>query len=158
MSSRHRLRQRLAVLGATTALLVGLGASAAQAQSATASPSAAAHTVTYDGYSFMIDGKRTYLWSGEFHYYRLPSDDVLTDPTQEIELPQGWEELAVDYAVYQAMLQDGDDRWQAYKALYDEHLSDLTVTAIRFNDQAGMMNVGANGALPQWLWDEGWTG
>ena len=26
------------------------------------------HTVTYDGYSLMIDGKRTYIWSGEFHY------------------------------------------------------------------------------------------
>lgn len=90
------------------------------------------------------------------YYYRLPNNNVIADPSQNVELPQGWEEIAIDYAVWQALLQDGDDRWQAYKAIYDEHLADLTVTAIRFNDQAGMMNVGATGAVPQWLWDEGW--
>ena len=30
-----------------------------------------AHTVTYDGYSYLVDGHRIYLWSGEFHYFRL---------------------------------------------------------------------------------------
>lgn len=92
------------------------------------------------------------------YYYRLPSNAVIADPSQNVELPQGWEELAVDYAVWSALLQDGDDRWQAYKALYDEHLADLTLTAIRFNDQAGMMNVGMGGMQPQWLWDENWIG
>ncbi|MFD0524475.1 hypothetical protein [Paractinoplanes durhamensis] len=31
------------------------------------SPAAAAppsHTVTFDGYSFLVDGQRTYLWAG----------------------------------------------------------------------------------------------
>ena len=91
-------------------------------------------------------------------YYRLPDSSVIATPSNNVELPQGWEEIAVDYAVWQALLQDGDDRWQAYKAIYDEHLADLTITAIRFNDQAGMMNIGATGAVPQWLWDEGWVG
>ena len=36
--------------------------------SASAAPRPSPHTVTYDGYSFLLDGKRTYLWSGEFHY------------------------------------------------------------------------------------------
>lgn len=89
-------------------------------------------------------------------YYRLPA--AIADPAVDVvELPQGWEELAIDYATYQAMLQDGDDRWQTYKANYEAHLDDLIVTAIRFNDQAGMMNVGANGSVPQWLWDEGYS-
>jgi hypothetical protein len=35
-----------------------------------------AHTVTYDRYSLKIDGKRTYIWSGEFHYWRLPSPSL----------------------------------------------------------------------------------
>jgi hypothetical protein len=91
------------------------------------------------------------------YYYRLPSDACLTDAEENVEIPQGWEELCVDYATFQAMLQDGDSRWQAYKAIYDEHLADLMLTAIRFNDQAGMMNVGSFGAVPQWLWDEGWV-
>ena len=43
------------------------------------------HTVTYDGYSFKIDGKRTYLWSGEFHEFRLPSPDLWTDIFQKMK-------------------------------------------------------------------------
>ena len=54
--------------------------------SAPAPPAArSAHTVTYDGYSFMIDGKRTYLWSGEFHYFRLPSQDLWRDILQKMK-------------------------------------------------------------------------
>ncbi|MDT4933447.1 MAG: hypothetical protein QOK11_1339, partial [Pseudonocardiales bacterium] len=45
----------------------------------------AAHTVTYDGYSLMVDGKRTYIWSGEFHYYRLPSPDLWRDVLQKMK-------------------------------------------------------------------------
>ncbi|HEV7898639.1 MAG TPA: beta-galactosidase, partial [Planosporangium sp.] len=59
---------------------------------ATAAPAAAraagrapAHTVTYDPYSFLIDGARTYLWSGEFHYYRLPSPDLWRDVLQKMK-------------------------------------------------------------------------
>ena len=40
---------------------------------------APAHTVTYDGYSYLVDGHRIYLWSGEFHYFRLPSPDLWRD-------------------------------------------------------------------------------
>ncbi|NUR27972.1 MAG: cellulase family glycosylhydrolase [Catenulispora sp.] len=54
-----------------------------QAASVTAAPSA--HTVTYDGYSFLVDGKRTYLWSGEFHYFRLPSPDLWRDIFQKMK-------------------------------------------------------------------------
>ena len=63
------------------ALVVALSMMAwpAVAQPAASAPVAAtggsAHTVTYDGYSFKIDGKRVYLWSGEFHYFRLPSPE-----------------------------------------------------------------------------------
>ncbi len=55
---------------------------------ATVSPPTSAstpHTVTYDGYSFMVDGKRTYLWSGEFHYFRLPSPDLWMDIFQKMK-------------------------------------------------------------------------
>ena len=45
----------------------------------------AAHTVTYDGYSFSVDGNRTYLWSGEFHPYRLPSPSLWRDVLQKMK-------------------------------------------------------------------------
>jgi beta-galactosidase GanA len=44
-------------------------------------PSAAtpAHTVTYDKYSLMLDGRRILLQAAEFHYFRLPSPDLWRD-------------------------------------------------------------------------------
>ena len=33
----------------------------------------AAHSVAWDRYSLLIDGRRTFVWSGEFHPFRLPS-------------------------------------------------------------------------------------
>src|ERR1039458_3811735 len=46
---------------------------------------APSHTVSYDQYSFIIDGQRTYLWSGEFHYFRLPSPDLWRDVFQKMK-------------------------------------------------------------------------
>ncbi|MET7456797.1 beta-galactosidase [Streptomyces sp. NPDC005574] len=43
------------------------------------------HAVSFDGYSFLVDGKRTYLWSGEFHYFRLPSPDLWLDIFQKMK-------------------------------------------------------------------------
>ena len=51
---------------------------------AATTPTAGAHTVTYDGYSFKVDGRRTYLWSGEFHYFRLPSPGLWRDIFQKM--------------------------------------------------------------------------
>ncbi|WP_370962954.1 beta-galactosidase [Amycolatopsis sp. cg9] len=52
---------------------------------AAAAPPKPGHTVTYDGYSFLVDGQRTYLWSGEFHSYRLPSPDLWLDIFQKMK-------------------------------------------------------------------------
>jgi hypothetical protein len=40
---------------------------------------ARAAEVTYDRFSLMIDGKRVFILSGEFHYWRLPSPDLWPD-------------------------------------------------------------------------------
>jgi len=64
-------------------------ASSAAAESSTTSVASAAaphtHTVSYDGYSFKVDGKRVYLWSGEFHYFRLPSPSLWLDIFQKMK-------------------------------------------------------------------------
>lgn len=54
-------------------------------QRPTAAPARIAHTVTLDHYSFLVDGKRTYLSSGEFHSYRLPSPDLWLDIFQKMK-------------------------------------------------------------------------
>jgi hypothetical protein len=46
---------------------------------------AATHTVTFDKYSLLVDGKRLVLWSGEFHYWRLPSPDAWRDVLQKMK-------------------------------------------------------------------------
>ncbi|GAA3432719.1 beta-galactosidase [Kutzneria kofuensis] len=75
-------RPLLALVAGLALALTGLTATSAPA---TAAPPRASHKITYDGYSFLIDGNRTYLWSGEFHYYRLPSPDLWLDIFQKMK-------------------------------------------------------------------------
>ncbi|MDO5736967.1 MAG: beta-galactosidase, partial [Propionibacteriaceae bacterium] len=43
-----------------------------------------AHDVTFDKRSFMIDGERLHLWSGELHHWRVPSQDGWRDVMQKL--------------------------------------------------------------------------
>jgi hypothetical protein len=43
------------------------------------------HTVSWDKYSLMVDGKRVYVWSGEFHPFRLPNPDLWRDILQKMK-------------------------------------------------------------------------
>jgi beta-galactosidase GanA len=43
------------------------------------------HTVTYDRYSLMIDGERVWLWTAEFHYFRLPDPDLWRDQLEKFK-------------------------------------------------------------------------
>ncbi|MDZ5649392.1 beta-galactosidase [Nitrospirillum sp. BR 11828] len=65
------------------AALALLGACAAGSQ-AMAAP-APSHEVTFNSHSFFIDGKRVYLWSGEFHPFRLPSPALWSDVLQKMK-------------------------------------------------------------------------
>ncbi|MEV0468529.1 beta-galactosidase [Streptomyces prunicolor] len=86
-----RRRWWRAILATAAAIALAAGPTApatAAAQDVGEQPPAVgpqAHTVTLDGYSFLVDGKRTYLWSGEFHYFRLPSQDLWRDIFQKMK-------------------------------------------------------------------------
>ncbi|HEX5195195.1 MAG TPA: beta-galactosidase [Solirubrobacteraceae bacterium] len=43
------------------------------------------HSITYDKYSLMINGKRQFIWSGEFDYWRLPSPSEWLDVLQKMK-------------------------------------------------------------------------
>ena len=88
----RRSVRRFLVIGAALALVLGMGAGTGSVASAASVPSVVpasaagtTHSVTYDGYSFKIDGRRTYLWSGEFHYFRLPNQDLWRDVLQKMK-------------------------------------------------------------------------
>src|SRR4029079_12649756 len=64
----------------------GSGLAALVAVAGLAAPRAAAsHTITWDKSSLMIDGQRTFLWSGEFHPFRLPSPSLWRDVLQKLK-------------------------------------------------------------------------
>jgi hypothetical protein len=56
----------------------------AEAQPVSGPVAAANHAVSFDRYSLMIDGRRTFIWSGEFHPFRLPSPDLWRDVLQKM--------------------------------------------------------------------------
>ncbi|HWC79296.1 MAG TPA: beta-galactosidase [Pseudonocardiaceae bacterium] len=92
-SATPRWRRPAAILTLLALAVLGLGVPAqarpaavpAAVPAAAAAPAPKPHTVTFDGYSFLVDGQRTYLWSGEFHYFRLPSPDLWLDIFQKMK-------------------------------------------------------------------------
>lgn len=78
MSAFHRMRGRGAGHGVRVATLA-LGMAIVSAATA------ATHTIAYDRHSMIIDGKPTYIFSGSFHYWRLPSPDAWTDVLQKMK-------------------------------------------------------------------------
>jgi beta-galactosidase GanA len=66
-------------------LILGLLFLIPYSSQASAAPAPQGHTVTFDHYSLMIDGKRTYIWSGEFQYWRLPSPGLWKDVLQKMK-------------------------------------------------------------------------
>jgi beta-galactosidase GanA len=74
------LHRRLVIACLLAGVVVALAASAA----ATPEPGRT-HTVSYDRWSLKIDGKRTFLWAGEFHPFRLPSPDAWRDVLEKMK-------------------------------------------------------------------------
>ncbi|HEY9331489.1 MAG TPA: beta-galactosidase [Streptomyces sp.] len=95
------LRRRAVVGGLATGLVLSLASplpvSAHTAEPAAAPTATAAtthrfpgndnrpHTVTWDEKSLKVDGERLVVWSGEFHYWRLPSPDQWRDVLQKLK-------------------------------------------------------------------------
>ena len=89
---------RRALLAGTALGAAGLAARPALARAALAPARAAVsragadlgagagqHAITFDPYSLMIDGTRLFVWSGEFHPFRLPSPSLWLDILQKMK-------------------------------------------------------------------------
>ncbi|MET9907455.1 beta-galactosidase [Streptomyces sp. NPDC006476] len=89
-------RRTFTALAGTTALGLTLGGSAAAtcAYAAPTTPTGPApappaadgeeHTVGFDHYSLIVDGRRLVVWSGEMHPFRLPSPSLWRDVLQKM--------------------------------------------------------------------------
>jgi beta-galactosidase GanA len=74
---RGRLLTLVAALAMTGALLAPA--------TSVAVGTTATHAVSFDKYSLMLDGRRTFIWSGEFHPFRLPSPSLWLDVLQKMK-------------------------------------------------------------------------
>src|SRR5215471_19003776 len=83
--SRQRLRRSLACLAVAVLAATGLASTAQASGEAPTQDEPTTHTITYDHYSLKIDGKRTFIWSGEFEYWRLPSPSLWPDVLQKMK-------------------------------------------------------------------------
>ena len=84
-------------LAAVVAALTASGSSAARAprrMTHQAAGAAATRTVTFDKYSLMLDGKRTFIWSGEFHPFRLPSPSLWRDVLEKMKA-EGYDAVSI---------------------------------------------------------------
>jgi beta-galactosidase len=67
-----------------SAALLSLGALGICGTAAGAPRRAASHAVTWDRHSLSIDGQRVWLWSAEFHYFRLPDPGLWRDLLEKL--------------------------------------------------------------------------
>jgi hypothetical protein len=81
-------------------------------------------------------------------YYRQPAPMVLTSDTMDC-LP-GFEDVIYDYAVYRALRQDADPRWQDQWKLYSDDLSNMIDMSRTFTDQPNAFSSGSMN-VPSWL-------
>ena len=88
------------------------------------------------------------------YYYRLPA--AVSAGVDVIETPSGWEDLVLEYATMLAYRKDGNPSWQQAFQHYEQRVTDLLNTAIRFNDQAGYID-DVSPLAPMWLYEgTGW--
>lgn len=86
-------------------------------------------------------------------YYRQPVQMV--NPTDTVDCLPGYESVIFDYAVYRALRQDADPRWQDQFNLYTQNLQSMIDMSRTFTDQANFFSTGTSN-VPAWLVNGSW--
>jgi hypothetical protein len=81
-------------------------------------------------------------------YYRQAVPVVLS--TDTLDCLPGYESLIYDYAVYRALRQDADPRWQDQFNMYQQNLDSMIALSRSFTDQANFFSTGTSN-VPAWL-------
>lgn len=81
-------------------------------------------------------------------YYRQPVPVV--NQTDTLDCLPGYESLIYDYAVYRALRQDADPRWQDQFNMYQQNLDSMVALTRSFTDQANFFSTGTSN-VPAWL-------
>lgn len=67
----------------------------------------------------------------------------------QIDTLPGWEDLAVEYAVFKAKRKDKEADWQDAFSFYESRLNDMILVSGTFQDQAGTFSTGQS-SWPPW--------
>ena len=82
------------------------------------------------------------------YYYRQP--EPLVASTDTLDCLPGFEDVLYDYAVYRALRQDADPRWQDQWKLYSDNLANMIDMSRTFTDQPNAFSSGSMN-VPSWL-------
>lgn len=89
------------------------------------------------------------------YYFRMPYRFDPTLPPGEtaktLDVPDGWDDLVVLYAEWNALRKDRDDRWTQVKALYDEKVDYLLNVSREFHDNPHYFTTATRVSQPTWL-------
>lgn len=89
-------------------------------------------------------------------WWRFPAQ--LVGDGETVDLPDGWYDLAIDYAEHRAMRRDRNPAWKEAFEIYKDNLASLVEQTRRYTDQNGGVITPELRGLPAWLYDEGWYG
>lgn len=94
------------------------------------------------------------------YYYRFPTilSTTGSDDSAEVDLPTGWEDLAVDYAVGLCARKDRKlDEYQLAMQTFTDRLKALMDTATRYTDNPGQIMPDLRwGGMAPFGYDNGW--
>ena len=90
------------------------------------------------------------------HVARLPAAIDIASGSGNIDVPDGWLELAYDYAEYMALRKDRDPRWQESYQMYEKRVQEM-IEMGSYNTAPNEFVWSGSGVLPSWLVsDYGW--
>lgn len=89
-------------------------------------------------------------------YYKLPYRflDPNLNPaelTKNVEVVEGWEDLVIMYAEWNALRKSRDPRWQEAKQLYDQELDYLIDVTRYYHDNSRFVTTSTRAGVPNWL-------
>jgi len=115
------------------------------------SVAATVHTITWDQYSLMIDGNRVFIWSGEFHPFRLPSPSLWMDVLQKMKA-SGYDTVSMYFDWSYHSPKQGVEDFTGIRNM-DQALTDAAMAGLYVIARPGpYINAETNaGGFPGWL-------
>lgn len=95
------------------------------------------------------------------YYYKLPlrignPDMDLSQLTVNVDCPEGWDDLIIQYVEWRALRKTRDPRWQDSYQMYNENFDYLLNVTRFYHDQQQVISTASRSMVPQWLteWPE----